>query len=223
MATFAIGDIHGCLTALDSVLDSINLQYSDTLVFLGDYIDRGPDSRGVVDRVLRLREDFRTVTLRGNHEIMMMEAREDQEKLFMWQHFGGEQTLDSYRVDDGSLWQDCIPQEHWDFFESTARYYATATHIFVHAGLNRKKSLEQQDDAGLFWKKYRKPARYDDIHTVICGHTARELGEIADYDHTVCIDTYAYGGQWLTCLNTDTGEYWQANQEGARRSGSRNC
>lgn len=220
MTTYAIGDIHGCLTALNTVIDACDIQPADTLVFLGDYIDRGPDSRGVIDRVLELSDSYNVVTLRGNHEVMMLNAREDNEKLFMWQHFGGEETLDSYGVADGSDWQQAVPEAHWQFLEQTGRYYETARHIYVHAGLKQGVALEDQTDAYVYWKKFYSPGLYSADQTVICGHTARAEGLIADFEHTVCIDTFAYGGQWLSCLNTDTGDYWQANQNAESRTGS---
>ena len=77
MAVYAIGDIHGCSVALKTLLKTIPLTDSDTLVFLGDYVDRGFDSKGVIDQIMAISEKHNVVTLRGNHEVMMLEARYD--------------------------------------------------------------------------------------------------------------------------------------------------
>jgi len=220
ISTFAIGDVHGCLTALENVISSACITTQDTIVFLGDYVDRGPDTNGVISYVLELASTFNVVTLRGNHEVMMLDARDENEKYFMWQHFGGEETLNSYDLTDGTEWQHCVPENHWQFLEATDRIYETDTHIYVHAGLKPRRALAEQDDAAVFWKKYYKPKKYSKTKVVVCGHTTRIDGEVADFGHTVCIDTFAYGGKWLTCLETETGRYWQADQEGNTSSGS---
>lgn len=231
MAIFAVGDIHGCLTALQTVLAGANIGADDTLVYLGDYVDRGPDSHGVVELVLEQLANYADsqnsnkstapaiITLRGNHEVMMLNARNDLERFFMWQNFGGEETLESYQALESHEWQQSIPQSHWDFLQATEKYFETDTHLYVHAGLRAKTSLEEQIDRDLYWKKYYKPRRYNKDKAVVCGHTTYVDGNIADFEHTIQIDTYAYGGQWLTCLNAQSGEYWQANQEGELRSG----
>ncbi len=220
MAHYAIGDIHGCLTALEHVVSSLPLNDDDTLVLLGDYVDRGPDSRGVIEWALNYEGPARLVALRGNHEVMMLDAREHPEKFFSWQHFGGEETLHSYAFKDGSDWAQCIPDSHWQFLEDTLPYFATDEHIYVHASVKPKVPLQDQNDRMLYWKKNTKPKPYKTGQLVICGHTTQYGGEIGDFGHTVCLDTYAYGDQWLTCLNVDSMEYWQANQQGETRSGA---
>ncbi len=220
MSTYAIGDIHGCRIALERLVESLPLTEDDTLVLLGDYIDRGPDSKGVIDWALNYTGPSQLVTLRGNHEVMMLDARNNAEQFFSWQHFGGEETLLSYKYKDGVDWTKCIPDTHWEFLENTAPYFTNDTHIFVHAGLKPKRPLDEQDDRTLYWKKVSKPRAYSRDHVVICGHTTQYDGEPGDFDHTVFIDTYAYGEQWLTCLNADSLDYWQANQLGEMRSGT---
>lgn len=224
MTTYAIGDIHGCRAALDTLLDQLRLTDEDTLVFLGDYVDRGPDTKGVIDRILSYPGPAKLVTLKGNHEVMMLDARSDLERFFSWQHFGGEEALYSYGFKDGMEWQRCVPDEHWDFLERLLPCYATETQIFVHASVNPKRTLEDQEARTLYWKKVSKPRAYSREHTVICGHTTQYEGDIADFGHTIFIDTYAYGEQWLTAINADTLEYWQANEQGERRAGQlRTC
>src|SRR5215213_6317702 len=101
--TLAIGDIHGCLTALDTLLGFVQPKPDDRLVFLGDYVDRGPDSKGVLDRVIELHKAGRAVCLRGNHEIMMAAARGGRDDYRFWLRVGGLEAMDSYRIDGAEV------------------------------------------------------------------------------------------------------------------------
>ena len=92
----AIGDIHGCLTALDTLLGFVQPTPDDQLIFLGDYIDRGPDSKGVLDRLIELKQTRQIVCLRGNHEVMMLAGREGRDDFRFWMSFGGMEALGSY-------------------------------------------------------------------------------------------------------------------------------
>ena len=97
MRTLAIGDIHGMATSLDALLEAVRPTDADQLVFLGDYVDRGPDSCGVIERLLVQKECFpKTVFLRGNHEIMMAQARVSKSDSRIWQSVGGREALNSY-------------------------------------------------------------------------------------------------------------------------------
>ena len=213
MAIYAIGDIHGCYNALTTVINSVQKSDYDTFVFLGDYINRGPKSKQTLDWLMDFSQTNNAVFLRGNHEIMMMVARQDENSLSEWLHFGGNNTLKSFEIVAKEKWAQNINDNYWQFLEQTQPYHQIGKHIFVHAGLEFGKSLDDQNNHNLFWKKYIIPQMYSLENTVICGHTSRKNGEIADFEHTICIDTYAYGGQWLTCLNVNTGEFYQANQE----------
>ncbi|MEZ6080055.1 MAG: metallophosphoesterase family protein [Pirellulaceae bacterium] len=93
----AIGDIHGCTQALDTILATIGLESDDTFVTLGDYVDRGPDSKGVIDRLIALRSQCNLVPLFGNHEEMMLDVVRDGQPPYRWLQYGGVETLDSYR------------------------------------------------------------------------------------------------------------------------------
>ena len=114
--TLAIGDIHGCLAHLDALLQTIAPTADDHLVFLGDYVDRGPDSAGVLKRIIRLTQTHRVTALMGNHEQMMLAARESHDKHMDWLLNGGDATLRSYGgvggvlrdvppVGSGKVWQ----------------------------------------------------------------------------------------------------------------------
>ena len=127
--TIAIGDIHGCSAALDALLDSIRPRPEDTIVTLGDYINRGPDTRGVLDRLIDLGRRCRLVPLLGNHEQMLLEARSGLHPT-TWLGMGGLATLASYGPGrDLAL----IPEEHFEFLEGCLDFHETDTHIFVHA------------------------------------------------------------------------------------------
>jgi serine/threonine protein phosphatase 1 len=219
MAIYAIGDIHGSFRALKTIFEQGIIQPKDKVIFLGDYVDRGPDSKGVIDWLIKEQKNFDFEFILGNHEIMMINAKVSQERLMEWLNFGGTNTLDSYNISDYQNWVNKIEPSHWDFISSCQDYLEIGNFIFVHAGLETNKSLDEQNKHHLFWKKYEEPEIYDSAKTVICGHTSRKNGEIADFGHTICIDTYAYGGMWLTCLNAESGEFVKANNKGRIEKG----
>src|SRR4051794_37675371 len=110
MRTLAIGDIHGCLRAFDALLAEVDPQSDDVLVTLGDYIDRGPNSKGVLDRLLSLGSRCRCLPLKGNHDLMMLGGSEDLEHFSEWQKSGGKQTLISYQAnEDWQTFAEAIP------------------------------------------------------------------------------------------------------------------
>ena len=121
MAIYAVGDIHGCLKALQTIFNQELIKKGDTVVFLGDYVDRGPDSKGVFDWLLKNKNNYTFEFILGNHEIMMQTARIVPERLFEWLHFGGTQTLDSYKIGNDPNWMDKIDNAHWEFMDSCNR------------------------------------------------------------------------------------------------------
>ncbi|MFN0017463.1 MAG: metallophosphoesterase family protein [Pirellulaceae bacterium] len=212
--TIAIGDIHGCAAALAAVLAAIKPAEQDTLIFLGDFVDRGPDSRGVIEQVLALEKQCGLVTLLGNHEIMFLDALEKGAEGAGWLQYGGRETLASYNWDIRNF-----PDPHLDFIRGLKRYHETATHFFVHANYIADIPLAEQPDYALFWEHLFEspPAPHENGKTAIVGHTAQRSGEIRDLGHVVCIDTYCHSGGWLTALDVDTGEVWQADRQGRMR------
>jgi len=144
----------------------------------------------------------------------MLAARTSDTHLRSWLQFGGAEVLDSYGVRKDAYWEFQIPESHWIFLETGRPYYESGKYIFVHAGLMPGIPLAQQPLNTLFWEKYQTPEEYEPGRVVISGHTSRKNGEVAHFGHSTCIDTYAYGGQWLTCLNVETGAYLQANDWG---------
>lgn len=219
MRTLAIGDIHGCTRALDTLLAAVKPQADDLIVTLGDYVDRGPDSRGAVDRLLNLSRTHRLVALRGNHDWMMGEARTDPVVYGDWLGFGGRETLASYAPEDSEGTLDDVPVEHWHFLDDTlVDWYETETHFFVHALAHSKLSLPDQPQAFLHWHKlHPSHPPHDSGRIMICGHTAQRSGVPLNLGHAICLDTWVYGPGWLTCLEIETGTVWQANQAGRMR------
>jgi len=220
MRTLAIGDIHGCNTALRELLRQVQPVRDDRIIFLGDYIDRGPESRQVIDSLLALKGTSSPVFLRGNHEVMILDSREDILKSNNWQSYGGLETAFSYGSKLGNDWEGAIPDSHWEFFEQTSRYFETERHIFVHACLDPELDLADQPDWLLFWEFFDRIQPHKSGKRVICGHSAQHNGQIKDLGFAACIDTGAAVGGWLTCLEVDSGTYWQANERGATRTGA---
>ena len=222
MRTLAIGDIHGCLTALTALLDFVAPAPEDRLVTLGDYVDRGPDSRGVLDLVIDLHAKGRLIALRGNHEEMMTASRLDEASRRLWLQCGGRETLASYGaplLDAYSL--DAVPAAHWHFLEKTCRYwFETPTHFFVHASAYPDVPFDEQPPYMLLWESVFEPVRHLSGKVMVCGHTRQPDGQPRDLGSTVCIDTGAYAREgWLTCLDVGAGRFWQTNQRGERRQG----
>jgi serine/threonine protein phosphatase 1 len=219
MRTLAIGDIHGCHTALEALLHAVKLQREDRIVFLGDYIDRGPASRQVIDTFLTLEKRCRPIFVRGNHEVMLLAAREDDLKFNLWQSYGGVGALQSYGTDRDKDWVSAMPEPHWQFFESTAAFHETDTLIFVHACLDADLDMEEQPEWLLYWELFDRIQPHKSGKQIVCGHTPQKSGEIKSTGFAVCIDTGAVYGGWLTCLDTATGDYWQANENRDIRTG----
>ena len=211
--TLALGDIHGCCTALDTLAGWVGFNEADTIVGLGDFVDRGPDTRDVIELLLKWEAVGCLVALRGNHEIMMMDSRDDVSMRTAWLSYGGAAVLESY----GTRLMGAIPQDHWDFIERTRRYYETDTHIFAHATLDPELLLADQTDVSLFWDRFEDPQPHVSGKTWICGHTSQKSGLPLNYGHAICIDTWVYGEGWLTCLDVDSGTFWQANEKGEKR------
>lgn len=207
---FAIGDIHGCSAALMRLDQELKFSKNDLVITLGDYVDRGPDSRGVIEHLITLSRRCQLVPLRGNHEIMMLDARQHRQAEIHWLHCGGDSTMQSYAA--RSI-QD-IPHHHWQFLENTLPYYETETDFFVHANSLPDIALAKLPDEVRYWMPLTSYQPHHSGKRMICGHTSQNSGFPLVLDGAVCIDTYLYGGQWLTCLETHSNQYYQTNQNG---------
>ena len=212
----AIGDIHGCAVALEQLLETIKPGPEDTVIGLGDYVDRGMRSAQVLERLVDLVGRCRFVPLIGNHELMMFKGLRSQKDFEFWFSCGGSQTLASY----GGRVQN-IPQDHIAFLSHCRRFFETETHIFAHAGYLPELPMPEQPDEVLFWEHILEmvPPPHFSGKTVVVGHTPQHDGQIRNLGHLQILDTHCYGGGWLTALDVLSGTVWQANNEGEVRQG----
>src|SRR5262245_18669886 len=223
--TIAIGDIHGCPEALAALIDAIAPGSEDTIVTLGDYIDRGPNRRGVLDRLISLSRRCKLIPLLGNHEELLLDALKDTANLRRWLALGGPDTLRSYGWTRGSSRRTLaswFPEPHRRFLAGCVSYHETRTHLFVHAGFVPELPISQQPAEALRWRithATNVSPHYSGKRAIV-GHTPQQSGEILDVGFLVCIDTNCARGGWLTALDTDPGRGWQADRAGRLRPAS---
>ena len=197
----AITDIHGELRKLESVLSKINVRQDDTFIFLGDYIDRGPDSKGVVEKVIEISERYKTITLIGSHEYALLHADKDDYYHYLFWNYGGPATVKSY----GGRFENILAT-HGDFFRSLKFYHLTDDYLFVHAGIDPRYSLDEQCETDLV---YIRSAFYRNKHNlpqkIIFGHT--EFDAPLVQDDKICIDLGCgkYKNAKLCALMLDNG------------------
>lgn len=207
---FAIGDIHGCPDELSALVRSADPGPEDTLIFMGDYIDRGPAARDVIDILIDIKRSAGTnaVFLKGNHEDMMLSF------MGLPGHYGesflmngGFATLESYGIGEGDLpsARERIPAHHVEFLSELRTKFVKDSYLFVHAGIHPLRKLEQQDPEDLMWIRQEFILNPHDLElTVIFGHTpVREV--LIDLPYKIGIDTgLVYGGK-LTCVELTEG------------------
>lgn len=196
-----IGDIHGCLDMLKRLIDKISWQHDkDRLIFIGDFIDRGKDPKGVVDYVLSLSKCSSHVQcLIGNHEAMFMDYISGKNHESYLRNGGGV-TLKSYLVgkskgEESSL----IPPEHMSFYQSLKKYIKLQDYYVVHAGFRPGVEIEDQEFEDMIW--IREPFISSDYNfgkKVIFGHT--KFSEPLIMENKIGVDTGAVYGGKLTCL-----------------------
>jgi serine/threonine protein phosphatase 1 len=197
---FAIGDIHGCFDKLKALMDIIDIDWNrDNALFLGDYIDRGPDSYEVIEFLIALKKRHPNIIfLKGNHEEMFENFMSGNNRLG-YLYDGGQQTLDSYLRHSRGCERFPVPEEHLDFFRSLVLFHQTSSYIFVHAGLKKGIPLEKQDPKELLWiRESFIRSKADFGKRVIFGHTPFEepLVEV----NKIGIDTGAVYHNRLTCV-----------------------
>jgi serine/threonine protein phosphatase 1 len=218
MRTLAIGDIHGCSKALRTLLDAVKPGRDDVLVTLGDYVDRGPDSKGVLDMLIGLETTTNLKPLLGNHEILFLDALNRRIDPEGWLRVGGAETIHSYSPDEPTLAWDKVSPQHVEFLsERCVRYFEDEKNLFVHANANAYFSLNDQSDDWLFWTRFDDSYPHISGKRMICGHTAQKSGWPNVKPHAICLDTWVYGQGWLTCMDVEAGIFVQANQAGAVR------
>lgn len=196
---FAIGDVHGCLEELDALIAQLPLTSESTLVFLGDYIDRGPQSRAVIDRLIELQQKHHVMALRGNHEAMLLEFLEgtDPGRCARFILNGGSSTLADYADANGRY---SIPESHLAFFRGLPISYESEGHYFVHAGVPdiHLRELDPNEHADLMmWTRrrfHRSTFRWEKM--IVHGHSPVETIEVAP--NRINLDT---GCVYRNCLS----------------------
>jgi serine/threonine protein phosphatase 1 len=208
----AIGDIHGFASALAALLDAIQPQADDTIVTLGDYVDRGPDVPRTFRMLRKLASQCQLVPILGNHDSMLIGLYHGDSGVDSWLGYGGRETLAAY---------DCatpreLPPDDIAFLEQCRLYYETPRHFFVHGTYHAEIPLANQPADTLLWGSLRngRPGPHCSGKIAIVGHTAQKDGRMLDLGYLKCIDTYCYGGGWLTALDCDTGRLWQFDAKG---------
>ncbi len=199
MNVFAVGDIHGLYNRLVELINKLPLKDKDLIVFLGDYIDRGEDSKNVIDFLIKLRAERpkdHTIFLKGNHEALFLDYLNGKnEEIFFIN--GGRKTIESYSV-NGRFY---LPDEHLMFFKQLLPYYETENYIFVHAGLKPGVSITCQREEDLLW--IRGEFIFSDFNfgkRVIFGHTSMKSFMPYFDKNKIGIDTGAVYGGVLTAI-----------------------
>lgn len=221
---YAIGDVHGCADLLASLArqierdDAIRPEARTTIILLGDLIDRGPDSAGVIDFVLDWKENRTVRTIAGNHEEMFLASVRSEEVLRRFLHYGGQETLLSY-VRDKDLYNslstaqlheqllEIVPARHMEFLQSLEDYIAIGDYMFVHAGIRPGVALEQQNRGDLRWIREGFLDFEGDLgKVVIHGHTISESVEIKA--NRIGVDTGAYRSGILSAVGLEGTARW---------------
>jgi len=209
---FAIGDIHGCLDKLQCLIRNIAADpEEDTLVFIGDYIDRAGGGRDVIDYILGLKKKYqKMICLRGNHESMLLRYLEGTDEE-MYLANGGMITLNAYGISRSDAPRERkakIPADHLRFFESLLPYYETDRYIFVHAGLLPGMPLAGQSEYDMQWvRREFIDSDYDFGKRVVFGHTHFSAPLVTA--GKIGIDTGAVYGGKLTCVELPTLKFYQ--------------
>ncbi|GGD99481.1 metallophosphoesterase [Aureimonas endophytica] len=211
---YAVGDIHGRADLLERMIDRIAADRAEhpglrcTEIYLGDYIDRGPDSAEVIARLRRRMDEAELICLLGNHEAMLLDALDGKLPIEAWLYNGGDATLASYGIEpdeDGAYRQADLldlPQDHLAFLRGLSLFVRRGPYFFVHAGLRPGLPLERQSPTDLVW------IRHDFLDfdgplgaVVVHGHTPVEEPEFRP--NRIGIDTGAVRTGRLTCLRLD--------------------
>jgi serine/threonine protein phosphatase 1 len=211
-SVFAIGDVHGCAEELRALIQKLPLRRDSLVIFLGDYIDRGPDSRGVVDTILDLQQYCRVICLLGNHELMLREFLDgsDSRRVARFIYNGGSATLASYADHDGVF---VMPEEHRAFFDSLKYHHIEGDHCFVHAGL--PTSVEEIDIAihgeEMVWMRQR-PGMPEPNYSKIIVHGHSAIPEIDIQPRRINLDTACVYGRRLTAMEMTTREVYKVER-----------
>lgn len=221
---FAIGDVHGCPDELAALLkhleESEGVQDKDLVVFLGDYIDRGPDSKGVIDTALEFRAKFPNTArfLKGNHEDMLLDFLGFGGRLgHAFLYNGGLETIQSYGISVFAPPEEmtaALPPEHFKFLcELESVLVVNEKYAFVHAGLNPLRDLDAQNDSDVFWIRDEFIANVHNFDlTVVFGHTPyKEI--FIHLPYKIGIDTGLVFGNKISCIELTSGKVIQVDKD----------
>ena len=203
-----ISDIHGEYDKLCAVFDKLSPNKDDTIVFMGDYIDRGAKSRDVVDKIISMQDVCNCVYLIGSHEYALLHADRDEYYNYLFWNYGGPNTVQSY----GSY--ENIFKIHGEFFNSLKFYHIIGNYVFVHAGFNIKHPIDEQDEVDMV---YIRRNFYEHKHKfpykVIFGHTDFDCPQVQD--DKICIDTGCgkYKHAPLTAFVSEDGNEYFVNSD----------
>ena len=223
MNVFAIGDIHGCIKQLITLHDKIfnypkYNKVQDLLLYVGDYIDRGPNSQDVINRVLQLqKEGIKSIFLKGNHEQVMIDFLFNKiNNLRYWLGLGADQTIKSYGIEiaefikDGfeddnmdklrNVFLSKLTKEHIYFFNNLKLTYIMGDYLFVHAGINSEKSLSEQSEIDFLWSRsdqfFDKNFKFEKI--IVHGHSPEK--EVVNFPYRINVDTGSFFSGKLSCV-----------------------
>lgn len=192
--TIVIGDIHGELDKLKKLISKLKVRDNDKFIFLGDYIDRGPYSKGVLDYVLNILDTYEgSVALKGNHEQLAIDAirYRSEYMIYSWIRNGGGITIKSY-CDHVDLYEDdLISPEHFKFIVNLPFYYEDENFIFVHGYANDKFDMNEQNELMCIWQRYEDIKPHKSGKIVVVGHTIQHGGH-ADDGYKIGIDTGSF-------------------------------
>ena len=214
--TYAISDIHGGNQQLIVLLPALNIQSDDTLIFLGDVIDRGVNSKGVLDTIIHYQTLCHVILIKGNHEEMMLGAVHEREYLKYWLKFGGIETLQSFGVTADLQYLKQIPFTYFKLLKSAIPYYETQDFIFTHATPLPHLPMDEQTDNSLRWRFIPLDGQNAHISgkTIICEHSAQKNGKVYHQNGLICVDTFAHGDGCLTAIEVTQMMIYQAFLDG---------
>jgi len=212
---FAIGDVHGCSEELRALIRQLPLDQDATLIFLGDYVDRGPDSKGVIDTVLDLSELYNVIALKGNHEWLLEQFLAKPGSPTASGNFilnGGSATLASYSTNGAEY---SIPSAHREFLSGLKLFHETATHFFVHAGIpptyDFQSSIDEKTAHQFLWiRNVFLDSRVQWPKVVVHGHTPVPQPELLP--NRINLDTGCVFGRRLTAMDIATGQVFSVER-----------
>jgi serine/threonine protein phosphatase 1 len=215
---FVFGDIHGCLTALEVIWHHIQPTMRDRVICLGDYIDRGPDSKGVIDFLIDAQTQTQLTCLLGNHEQMLLDCDADPELWTYWCKYGGQIALASYDYDEVpvEIGLDFLPASHRAFLQQLLPYAESERYLFSHACPVMNKALGDHDINELRWARNISTQPHQSGKTAIFGHMSQQSGRVLCAGPHRCVDTSMSG--WISCLELGRQQVHQGNQWGQYRT-----